>query len=63
MLRLAATMDGCLGKVLVVGCEPESLGGEDGRMGLSGPVAAAIPNAIAAITALVNQTLEGPKPQ
>jgi len=63
VLRLAATMDGCLGKVLVVGCEPESLGGEDGRMGLSDPVAAAIPNAIAAITALVNQTLEGPKPQ
>jgi hydrogenase maturation protease len=53
VLRLARSMDGRSIRVLVVGCEPETLGGESGRMGLSDSVAAAIDNAISLIESLV----------
>lgn len=41
--------------VFVVACEPETLGGEDGVMGLSPPVAAAIEPAVGAVQALVSR--------
>jgi hydrogenase maturation protease len=53
VLRLAASMEGRMGRVLIVGCEPESLGGEDGRMALSAPVTAAVDDAVAVIESLV----------
>jgi hydrogenase maturation protease len=53
VLRLARQMDGATKTVLVVGCEPQSLGGEDGHMGLSEPVEAAVDEAIQMIEALV----------
>jgi hydrogenase maturation protease len=58
VLRLASTMAGRLNRIVVVGCEPESLGGEDGRMGLSGRVEAAIDGAIELISSLVPRLLE-----
>jgi hydrogenase maturation protease len=53
VLRLAGTMDGTLGKVLVVGCEPMNLGGEEGWVGLSEPVDKAAAEAIETVSALV----------
>lgn len=41
--------------VYVVACEPQTLGGEDGAMGLSPAVAAAIEPAMIAVTALVRR--------
>ena len=32
--------------ILLVGCEPETLGGEEGQMGLSAPVEAAVEAAV-----------------
>ncbi|HET6179148.1 MAG TPA: hypothetical protein VFE61_19625 [Candidatus Sulfotelmatobacter sp.] len=46
VLRVAAAMNGSLKKVLLVGCEPATLGGEDGHMGLSAPVKAAVVDTI-----------------
>lgn len=53
VLRLVKMMGGNFGKVLVVGCEPETLGGEEGQMGLSGPVQAAVDEAVRMIEELV----------
>ena len=46
VLRLAKRMDGPLHTVLLVGCEPQALGGDDGHIGLSEPVEAAVDAAI-----------------
>jgi hydrogenase maturation protease len=53
VLRLVGSMGGTLGRVLLVGCEPETLGGDEGKMGLSEPVQAAVDEAVEAIEALV----------
>jgi len=46
-------------RVLVVGCEPESFGPEnEGRMGLSGVVEAAIPGAVEMVTSLVSRLVK-----
>lgn len=58
VLRLAAAMNGSLQKILLVGCEPASLGGEEGAMGLSGPVEAAVDQAVTLIVDLVNELLQ-----
>jgi hydrogenase maturation protease len=54
VLRLARSMDGRLGRTLLVGCEPETLGGEDGHIGLSERVGAAVDEAIHVIESLVS---------
>jgi hydrogenase maturation protease len=59
VLRLAQTMDGSLKRVLLVGCEPQTLGGEEGQMGLSAPVEAAVDEAIHVIESLVTQLRNG----
>ena len=53
VLRLAKSMDGRLCRILIVGCEPATLGGDDGYMGLSEPVEAAVGDAVHVIEALV----------
>jgi hydrogenase maturation protease len=53
VLRLARHMDGSLKTILLVGCEPQSLGGDEGHIGLSEPVEAAVDEAIRVIEALV----------
>jgi hydrogenase maturation protease len=56
VLRMAAAMGGQPRRVLVVGCEPATLGSdEDPAMGLSPPVEAAIGEAIRLIESLVDQ--------
>lgn len=58
VLRMAKAMNGSLGRVLLVGCEPASLGGEEGHMGLSAPVEAAVEEAVRTTDALVRRILD-----
>ena len=44
-LDLVSTMGSQAPRTIVIGCEPEDLGGEDGRMGLSSVVEAAVDEA------------------
>ena len=64
VLRMAKTMNASLKKVLLVGCEPATFGGEEGQMGLSGPVEAAVDEAVSMIASVVSKILrnspEGP---
>ncbi len=59
VLRMARAMNIELKNVLVVGCEPETLGGEEGQMGLSLPVEAAVDEAVKLVESLVNRILNG----
>lgn len=54
VLRLVKAMGGEVQRLLLVGCEPADLGSaEEGKMGLSEPVAAAVDKAAAVIESLV----------
>lgn len=55
MLRVARAMGAELKNVVIVGCEPETLGPEEGLMGLSEPVAQAVPRAIALVEHLISR--------
>jgi hydrogenase maturation protease len=62
VLRMAAAMHGPLKRVLLVGCEPASFGGDEGTMGLSAPVEAAVEEATKAVTNLVAKILDEARP-
>ena len=47
-----------LGRILLVGCEPGDLGGEEGRMGLTPPVSAAIETAADMVESLIAKELQ-----
>jgi hydrogenase maturation protease len=56
VLDMARTLGGSPKRVLVVGCEPATLGDElEGAMGLSAPVEAAVGAAIAMVESLVSR--------
>jgi hydrogenase maturation protease len=57
VLRLAAAMNANFKRIFLVGCEPATFGGEDGQMGLSEPVDAAIDQAIAVVNRVVEKAL------
>jgi hydrogenase maturation protease len=57
VLRMAAAMNGSVNRVLLVGCEPAFLGGEEGYMGLSEPVEVAVDEAVKTTEALVKRLL------
>jgi hydrogenase maturation protease len=57
VLRMANAMNIEIKSVLLVGCEPETLGGEEGQMGLSAPVEAAVDEAVKLVESLVNRIL------
>ena len=60
VLRMVHAMGGSPGRILIVGCEPAELGSDDeGKIGLSDPVSAAIDEAIAMIEDLVSKNLAG----
>lgn len=59
VLRMARSMNGSLKRVLLVGCEPFDFGGEQGRMGLSKEVEAAVDGALEQIEALIAGILNG----
>lgn len=58
VLRMAKGMNAPLKRVLVVGCEPQTLGGEEGAMGLSEVVQASIGEAVLAVQSLVSRNLQ-----
>jgi hydrogenase maturation protease len=58
VLRMTKTMQGRLNRILLVGCEPATLGGEDGSMGLSSAVKIAVHEAVKVIESLVEKTLD-----
>ena len=59
VLRMVKSMGGAPGRILIVGCEPADLGSdEEGKLGLSEPVAAAVDEAVALIETLVSKVLK-----
>jgi hydrogenase maturation protease len=57
VLRMAREMGPISGRVLLVACEPADLGGDEGRMGLSVPVSAALEEAVDLVARLVAQNV------
>jgi len=62
VLRMARAMNIELKNVLLVGCEPETLGGEEGQMGLSSTVEGAVDEAVKLVESLVERILNGNGP-
>jgi Ni,Fe-hydrogenase maturation factor len=58
VLRLASSM-GPLKRVLLVGCEPGTLGPEEGQMGLSEQVEAVLDEAVKLVESLIAQISTG----
>src|SRR3984893_8175871 len=58
VLRMARAMNIELKNVLLVGCEPDTLGGEEGQMGLSAVVEAALEEAVKLVESLIGKVLE-----
>jgi hydrogenase maturation protease len=58
VLRAAKAANGRLNQVLLVGCEPATLGGEEGQMGLSESVEAAVEEAVKLVASVVDKILE-----
>jgi hydrogenase maturation protease len=56
-VRLAKSLGQLPQRLLIVGCEPADLGGEDGRMGLSPVVQAAVELAAQTVVQLVTEAL------
>jgi hydrogenase maturation protease len=63
VLRTARAMNIDVKNVLVVGCEPETLGGEEGQMGLSATVEAAVDHAVTLVESVIERILNGDGPQ
>ena len=53
VLRLATALGSPVKRVLLVGCEPGTLGGDEGQMGLSEPVQAAVEEAVPLVESLI----------
>jgi hydrogenase maturation protease len=58
VLSMVKSMGGQFKKILLVGCEPATFGPEEGQMGLSEPVAAAVAEAVKIIESLVEKVSE-----
>jgi hydrogenase maturation protease len=60
-LALAQSMNGELTRILLVGCEPATFGPEEGQMGLSEMVEAAVCEAVEMVESLVAEMLGEPR--
>lgn len=58
VLRMARAMNIEVKNLLLVGCEPETLGGEEGQMGLSPTVEASVDEAVKLVESLIKEILE-----
>ncbi|WP_353072492.1 hydrogenase maturation protease [Tunturiibacter gelidiferens] len=58
VLRMASAMHRPLKRILLVGCEPATLGGDEGHMGLSQPVEVAVERAVKTTETLIKKILE-----
>jgi hydrogenase maturation protease len=64
VLRMVKSMGGAPNRVLIVGCEPAELGSdEEGKLGLSDCVQAAVGEAVVMIETLVSKVLESEQVQ
>ena len=63
VLAMVKAMGGQFKRILLVGCEPETLGPEEGLMGLSEPVEAAVGEAVRLVESLVTEILNGDRRQ
>lgn len=59
VLRLVQSLGGQITRFYLVGCEPAVLETEDGKLGLSEPVQAAVPEAVQMVQRLVTQLCGG----
>ena len=58
VLSMVKSMGGQFKKILLVGCEPATFGPQEGQMGLSEPVAAAVGEAVKVVESLVARVLD-----
>ena len=58
VLAVVGMLGGGCERIVLVACEPLDCGGDDGAMGLSAPVAAAVDPAVATVEALIAEILE-----
>jgi hydrogenase maturation protease len=58
VLSMVKAMGGQFKKILLVGCEPATFGPEEGQMGLSAPVAAAVEYGVRVVEELVERHCE-----
>lgn len=58
VLAMVKGMGGEFKRILLIGCEPETLGGEAGLMGLSEPVESAVDEAVRVVESLVAKILK-----
>jgi hydrogenase maturation protease len=58
VLRMARAMNIEVKNLLLVGCEPETLGGDEGQMGLSATVEASVDEAVKLVESLIKDVLE-----
>jgi hydrogenase maturation protease len=59
VLRMARTFGPLPSQILVVACEPETLGGEEGQLGLSETVDGAVDRAVSVVESLVTRICKG----
>ncbi len=59
VLRMAASMGAPLKGIFLVGCEPATLGPDEGQMGLSEPVEKAVNEAVDLLDSVINKILAG----
>jgi hydrogenase maturation protease len=57
VIAWARSMSDSVGRILIVGCEPSTFGPDEGQMGLSEPVAAAVDEAVNAVEQLVRELM------
>jgi hydrogenase maturation protease len=63
VIRMAKSMGGELKRIFLVGCEPLTLGPEEGHMGLSEPVAAGVEEAVNVVECLIEKIRNGQWPE
>lgn len=62
VLRMAVNMGAQLKRILLVGCVPATLGPEEGKMGLSEPIATAVDEAVQLVDSLITRILAEESP-
>jgi len=60
VIRMAQSMGGVLKRILLVGCEPATLGPDEGKLGLSDEVQPAVDEAVTLVLDLVREIRDGP---
>ncbi len=59
VLRMVASMGAHVRQILLVGCEPATLGPEEGQLGLSAPVEKAVDEAVYLLESVISKILAG----